>query len=118
MGRKRKIDSLHQADGRDHSIEKRGPTKSVDEIFGYEKSKFKTSDAKVYEQDLSEMNKVDLQKEAAGLGLMPIDDRFVLKERIMNEFYKYDAALRCSKVQIKQIKVNKAGLAILSEGAN
>lgn len=114
MGRRKKIQELNQIDGRDHLKEIKI---SVDEVFGYEKSKFPTSSAREYEDSLKEMNKVDLQKAALALGLMPIDDRTVLKERIMNEFHKYRGALACSKNTASQIKISKIGLDILSEGA-
>ncbi len=113
----KKIELLHQVDGRDHAIDM-SKMKSVDEIFGFEKAKFKTTDASVYEGELKEMNKSDLQREATSKGLIPIDDRFVLTERLMNEFNKHQSLINASRVRNKILKVNKAGLDILAEGAN
>lgn len=117
MARKKKIDILHQVDGRDHSIDT-SKMKSVDEIFGFEKSKFNTTDAAVYSAELKQMNKSDLQKEATSKGLIPIDDRFVLAERLMKEFTKHQGLVAASRFKNKQITVSKGGLDILAEGAN
>lgn len=115
MGRKRKIQEMNQVDGRDHAKEFK--RQSVDEIFGYEKSKFPSNNAKQYEADLKQMNKYDLNQIALSLGMLPIDDKFVLIERIMIQFNQHNSAISAARNTPNQLKISQEGIDILSEGA-
>lgn len=115
MGRRARIKELNQVDGKDHIQEFR--RQSVDEVFGFEKSKFPTSSAKEYESILKNMNKFDLNEEATKLGLFPTDDRYVMIERLLNEFAKNEGAANGARAIKPQLKISKQGRDLLAEGA-
>lgn len=118
MARKKKLEQLHQADAVIHNRNPKVTLKTLDTIMGGSFSKYKTTDAAVYEKYLKDLNKVDLQKEACTIGLMPIDDRLVLEERLLKEFDKFQCAVASKDVKHIALKTTKNLLDLLSEGAN
>jgi hypothetical protein len=92
------------------------PKRTLDQILGDTGTmKYKTMDIVVYEKNLSEMNKADLQRHAASLGVMPVDDRNILTGRLVKEFRRHVASYQ-PVTQPEQTKVSKKVLDILSGG--
>ena len=81
-----KIDNLSQAHGKEETFK---PT-TLDQIWGDDgTSEYRTMDESVYRQELDNYNKSDLQSHASKKGLIPIDDRKLLTERLVGEFRKH-----------------------------
>lgn len=90
---------------------------TLDQIWGDTgMSKYNTLDTEVYKQNLSEMNKSDLQAHACGLGIIPIENREQLIKRLLNAFMKHVATFQRPKVEQKIINPSKEVLSILAEG--
>ena len=109
---KSKLDNLKQVDG-DAAFEKT----TIDQILGDTgMSKYKTFDLENYKTSLADMNKSDLQTHAAKMGVMPIDDRRRLTDRLIREFQVHVASYQRPKQQVRQIIPSKEALAIMAEG--
>jgi len=84
--------------------------------------KYNTLDEKEYENKLNGLNKTDLQEHAIKIGLIPIDNRLILTQRLMREFKKHVASYsrpRNEKVKPSKYPDNKIPedvLKILSAG--
>lgn len=85
MARKKsKINDMEQV----HAVDESRPT-TLDEIWGVNQfSKYSVTKAEDYEEQLNDMNLTDLQREAYGVGLIPIHDRSQLTTRLIREFKK------------------------------
>ena len=65
---------------------------TLDQIWGDTGlGKYNTLDLSVYEKKLSDMGKSDLQSHANSIGLIPIDDSSMLRQRLVREFRKHVA---------------------------
>lgn len=107
-----KLDNLKQIDG-SAAFEKT----TLNQILGDTGiSKYQTFDVESYKTTLTDMNKSDLQTHAASVGVMPIDDRRRLTDRLIREFQTHVASYQRPKTEIRQIKPSKEALAILAEG--
>lgn len=86
-----KLDSLTQTNGQ--AVEEKKPIpRTMDEVWGYDGlSRYKTTDLSVYEGQLKEMTKADLQNHAMKLGEAPIDDYPRLKKHLINVFLRHRA---------------------------
>ena len=62
---------------------------SLDQIMGESVSIYKSRTVDSYLHELAEMNQTDIQAHAYKVGLVPIDDRKVLVERLTLEFRKW-----------------------------
>lgn len=123
MGRKKKLDTLKQVDGRTADadlkpVQLKTTIRSLDEIFGFQGAVYKTLEEAEYMTALAGMNKVDLQKECYRVHLMPNDDRTIMTERLLREFKRTVSSIKASQMQPVRITLGKEGRAILSEGAN
>lgn len=115
MPKPKKLSKLKQIDGQNHRV----TLTSLDSILGADNhSKYKTSDSQDYTKYLEELDKVDLMREATNVGLMPIDDRRILKERLLKEFNKYQTCLQTAHIKQIQVKPTKELKALLADGAN
>lgn len=75
--------SMEQTTGKEY-IQK---TKELEDILGVkEVNPFKTANANVFQENLSEMTLVDMQSLAVRVGVMPSSNRTNLKKRLMKEF--------------------------------
>tara|TARA_R100000808_G_C2041941_1_gene81170 strand:+ start:183 stop:581 length:399 start_codon:yes stop_codon:yes gene_type:complete len=60
---------------------------TLDQVWGDDGlSKYQTMDSKVYEAKVSKMLLADLKNEAIRVGLLPVDNSEMLKDRLMREF--------------------------------
>lgn len=65
-------------------------------------NKYHTSNEQEYENYLKEMNKTDLQAHAINVGLIPIDNRLLLGQRLVKEFRKQIATYQRPKSKVNQ----------------
>ena len=109
-----KLSELNQAHGKN---EYESQKVTLDQIWGDTGSgKYKTLDVNVYTEQLSEMNKSDLQSHATTVGIIPIDNKELLKKRLIAEFQKHVSSFSVPKNNINPIKLTKEAKNILSEG--
>ena len=77
------LESMEQTTGKDY-IQK---TKELEDILGIkETNPFKTSNANLFKENLSEMTLVDMQSLAVRVGVMPSSNKTNLKKRLLKEF--------------------------------
>lgn len=82
---------VNQTNGKTVEVNKPIP-RTMDEVWGYDGlSKYKTTDLAVYEGQLKEMTKADLQNHAIKVGEAPIDDYPRLKKHLINVFLRHRA---------------------------
>ncbi len=112
----KKLKILKQIDGKFDPITKKEP-RTLDEIWGdtgiY---KYQTFDEADYTTQLNSLNKTDLQAHAVKIGLIPIDNRNILTQRLLREFKKHVASYRDDKPKIKSKKVSFEAIRIMAEG--
>ena len=109
-----RLKKLKQVDGKVD----RKPT-TINQIFGDTGlGKYGTMDRSLYESQLNEMNKSDLQTHATVVGLIPIEDRARLVQRLLREFDRHVASFNApaSKTPAKTpVKMSEAVKKLLSE---
>ena len=109
-----KLEDLNQAHGKE---EKFRPT-TLDQIWGDTGlSKYNTLEESEYEDSLGEMNKSDLQTHATQVGIIPIDNRDMLTQRLVREFRNHVNSYRAPQER-KQVNktMSKEVRRILAEG--
>ena len=112
--RKRSTKSLSQTHGKEER--KTRPT-TLDQVWGDTGlSKYGTMDEASYAEEISSMNKSDLQAHASTVGIIPIDNREMLSQRLMREFKKHVASYNTPVEKKRSIQLSKAAKAILAEG--
>mgnify|MGYP000008285722 FL=1 len=114
MARKKKVTELKQAHGKQEKFQ---PT-SLDQVWGDEGlGKYKTLDIEKYENFLTGLTKTDIQKHAAEIGIVPVDNRDMLKRKLLAEFKKHVAGYRKPQGPAqKDQKPSDEVLKILREG--
>ena len=112
--KKRSTKSLSQTNGKE---EKETRPTTLDQVWGDTGiSKYGTMDESSYAEEISSMSKSDLQAHASTVGIIPIDNREMLSQRLMREFKKYVASYNTPIEKKRNITLSKAGKAILAEG--
>ena len=98
-------------------VENFEPT-TLDQIWGDDgTSMYGTLDDNKYQERLDEMNMSDLQSHASRVGIIPIDNRSMLRERLIREFRKHASSYKKPiEIQDDSETVNKDAMKILSEG--
>lgn len=117
---KKNIKKLKQVDGKAEpkNTEKEFQPTTLDQLWGYAgKGKYNTNDEAAYTQGLNDMNKSDLQHHAVQIGLIPVDNRQILVQRLVREFRKHYASFGLEKKapQPKK-KISEETIRILSGG--
>ena len=110
----KKLDSLNQTHGK---VDNHEP-QTLDQIWGDTGLwKYDTMDEEGYRDSLKEMNKSDLQTHATKVGVVPIDNREMLTNRLIREFKRFTSNYSVpAKAAIKEKKISKEAKKILSEG--
>ena len=109
----KKVTELNQAHGK---VEGPEPT-TLDQIWGDTGlSKYRTLDASEYEIYLKQLNKSDLQRHAAEMGIVPVDSREMLSNRLLKEFNRYVASFKMPSASKPNQPVSDKVKRILSEG--
>lgn len=115
MGRK-KLSEIKQTDGQ-ASSGKEFEFTTIEQILGDKgEGKYATANVVEYEGQLNEMNLSDLQRHALKYGLLPTDNKKLLKERLVREFNKHFSQYKVPKNIVKEKEVNPSVLKIMSEG--
>ena len=111
--RKKSIKDISQT----HAKEEFQPT-TLDQIWGDTgSSAYGTMDEKVYVDKLDNMNLSDLQAHASTVGIIPIDNRSMLRERLLREFRKHVSSYRKPAQDVGGSKMlDTQAMKILSEG--
>ena len=89
--KKKSVKNLSQTHGKEEKFE---PT-TLDQIWGDDGSNvYGTMEEINYEGTLDDMNLSDLQAHASRVGIIPIDNRQTLRERLLREFRKHVSAYK------------------------
>lgn len=104
---------LIEATGKEESLE---PT-TLEQIMGFnELSRYNTMEASVYENQLGDMNRTDLEAEARRVGAIIVEDTTRLRNGLKKEFEAYVNTLRKPKHITRPITLSKEAENILKEG--
>jgi len=113
------LEATTQLDGKvqDHGSQMPG---TLDQIMNESMATYSARSSEEYISQLAEMNQTDLQSHAYKVGLIPIEDRKVLVERLTQEFRAW--ASRQAPVNTQNTTVNSSNISdevrkILREGA-
>ena len=111
--RKKSIKDIAQT----HAKQEFQPT-TLDQIWGDTGSSiYGTMEEAVYIDRIDNMNLSDLQAHASTVGIIPIDNRSMLRERLLREFRKHVSAYRKPTEEVGENKnLNAQAMKILSEG--
>lgn len=109
----KKVKELNQTHGK---VEGPQPT-TLDQIWGDTGlSKYRTLEASEYQIYLNQLNKSDLQRHAAEMGIVPVDSREMLSNRLLKEFNRYVASFKMPSVSKPNQPMSAEVKKILSEG--
>ena len=119
MAKQRKsLASLKQIDGQ--AKETKAPEfliTTADQLWGDRgDGKFPTHDLAAYGEHLNELNLSDMQREALKLDLLPINNKSLLKDRMLKAHQKHFSQYRVSKDNTKEKPITKEMLQIAAEG--
>lgn len=93
--KKIKIEEMQAADGENVSVETKQP-RTVYEVLGQKSHKYKTTDRDEYTRFIKSMAMTELQAHAYECGVLPIDNRAQLTERLIREFCAQTSAYNSS----------------------
>ena len=112
--KKKSVKNLSQTHGKEEKFE---PT-TLDQIWGDDGlNVYGTMVEDQYETQIDEMNMSDMQTHASRVGIIPIDNRNTLRERLLREFRKHVASYRKPVSNPSpQPSISKEMRKILSEG--
>jgi len=90
---------------------------TLDQIWGDDGfDKYSTLSEATYIEQLNEMTKVDMQAHATKVGLIPIDNVEIMKQKLIKEFNKHVNLYKRPSTTVNDIKLNKELKGILEEG--
>lgn len=90
-----KLKKMSQTHGKDESVQPKFEPRTLDQVWGDTGlGKYNTLDEDTYRGKLDNMAKTDLQAHATKVGLVPIDNRSTLTQRLMREFRKHANAFK------------------------
>lgn len=99
-----------------HGMEKKSKPTTLAQIWGDDgTSRYGTMDERQYEVFLQESSKSDLQGHASKIGVLPIDNALILRERLLKQFRGHVAQYNAPQ-EIRQRPVSAESMRILSEG--
>ena len=108
------IKNLSQAHGKEEKFE----PNTLEQIWGDDGSTtYGTLNENQYANQLDDMNMSDLQTHASTVGIIPIDNRSTLRERLLRDFRKHVSSYKKPTHQTQSPRdVNPETIKILSEG--
>jgi hypothetical protein len=116
---KKNLESLSQTHGKDEEKAAVVPT-TLNQIWGDDGTwKYSTMEAEEYRNELDTMAKSDLQNHAVKIGIIPIDNRSMLTQRLVREFKKHTSQYKANAVPLEVKKDDEVSLEIrqiLEEG--
>ena len=112
--KKKSVKNLSQTHGKEEKFE---PT-TLDQIWGDDGlNVYGTMVEDQYETQIDEMNMSDMQTHASRVGIIPIDNRSTLRERLLRDFRKHVSSYKKPTHQTQSPRdVNPETIKILSEG--
>lgn len=112
--KKSSLKNMSQTHGKTKEFE---PT-TLDQIWGDDGTgMYGTLDVASYENRLDDMNMSDMQTHASRVGIIPIDNRSMLRERLVREFRKHVSGYKKpTSAPEENPKISKEIEKILSEG--
>ena len=112
--KRKSVKNLSQTHGKEEKFE---PT-TLDQIWGDDgTSTYGTLNENAYTTELDEMNMSDLQTHASTVGIIPIDNRQMLRERLLREFRKHVASYKKPIHETESPRnLSSEAIKILSEG--
>ena len=112
--KKKSVKNLSQTHGKEEKFE---PT-TLDQIWGDDgTSTYGTLNESAYTVQLDDMNMSDLQAHASTVGIIPVDNRQTLRERLLREFRKHVSAYKKPIQEAEPTTaVDPEVMKILSEG--
>ena len=112
--KRKSVKNLSQTHGKEEKFE---PV-TLDQIWGDDgTSAYGTLNENTYTVQLDDMNMSDLQAHASTVGIIPIDNRQTLRERLLREFRKHASAYKKPIHEAESVThVDPEVMKILSEG--
>ena len=112
--KRKSVKNLSQTHGKEEKFE---PV-TLDQIWGDDgTSTYGTLNENTYTVQLDDMNMSDLQAHASTVGIIPIDNRQTLRERLLREFRKHTSAYKKPIHEAESVThVDPEVMKILSEG--
>ena len=102
--KKTRLKNVKQAHGKDENVKFEPST--LDQVWGDTGlGKYNTFDLDVYKEKLDHLAKTDLQAHATKIGLVPIDNRSTLTQRLVREFKKHVNAFKPMNIKAKDRNV-------------
>jgi hypothetical protein len=95
-------------------IHRKDDIRSLDQLFGFGYSKFPTDNEEEYQKAIGVMNLADLQRECTKHQLMPLIDKRLMQERLMQQFRIYKASMSAPTRKRVVLKPTKESRDILS----
>lgn len=110
---KKSLSSLSQSHGKEENFE----ITTLEQIWGDDGSTvYGTLEEEDYSKKLDDMNMSDMQAHASTVGIIPIDNRNTLRDRLLREFRKHVASYKKPVAPTEEKKVDPEIMKILSEG--
>jgi hypothetical protein len=108
------VKNLSQAHGKEEKFE---PT-TLEQIWGDDGSTtYGTLNENAYTKQVDDMNMSDLQAHASTVGIIPIDNRNTLRERLLREFRKHVSSYKKPVQESNSAaRIDPEVMKILSEG--
>ena len=110
---RKKVSEMSQTHGKE---EKFVPT-TLNQIWGDDGTgKYQTLDEDQYRNSLHEMTRIDIQTHATTVGLIPVENRQVLTDRLLREFRRHRAAFQKPREAQDGLELSKEVRETLEEG--
>ena len=104
---------MNQTHGKEEEFQ---PT-TLNQVWGDDgTSKYATQDEQRYMESLNEMTRVDIQTHATQVGLIPVENREVLQQRMLREFRRHWAQYKRPLSTDNSVDISNEVKSILEEG--
>ncbi len=109
----KKVQDLSQTHGKEESFQ---PT-TLDQVWGDDGTgKYATQEEQKYIGSLREMTRIDIQSHATKVGLIPVENRDVLEQRLLREFRRHWSQYKRPITTDNSVDVSQEVKSILEEG--
>ena len=114
ISKRKSVKNLSQTHGKEEKFE---PT-TLEQIWGDDgSSAYGTLNENAYTKQVDDMNLSDLQTHASTVGIIPIDNRQTLRERLLREFRKHVSSYKKPVHEAESVtRIDPEVMKILSEG--
>ena len=109
----KKTKKMQQTHGK---VETFQPT-TLDQVWGDDGTgKYSTNNENQYVEQLKDMTRVDVQAHATQIGLIPVQNRDVLEQRLLREFRKHWSQFKRPTDVDGSVEISQEVISILEEG--